>query len=164
MNFDPIIENLKSELEKIGSRIEVAEANGTKFIKTAVAFTDEPIVLSVSINFVEMPDGTLLSQIYVQVTDKLSDGARTELTKLIPPLNFFSLIGTYGIYHGSELFFKYAVALSEVDDAELRAAEAFDALTVIYSFLEGTVPLLAAFVNETMTFEQAVEKQLIEPI
>lgn len=164
MNFDAILEKLKAELENIGSKPEIAEVNGAKFLKSAVAFTDNPVALPVSINLVEASENTLIAQIYVQITDRLSDGARTELTKLIPPLNFFSLIGTYGIYGGNELFCKYAIALSEVDDAELRAAETFDALTVVYSFLDETIPLLIEFINERMTFEQAVEKQIIEPI
>ena len=164
MNFDEILEEVKAELENTGAKTEFVESNGSKFLRAAVAFTDDAIPLPVSVNLIAASGNTVIAQIYVQITDKLSDSARTELEKLIPPLNFFGLIGTYGIFKGNELFCKYSIALSEIEDAELRAAETFDALTVLYSFLDGTLPLLIEFVNEKMTFEQAVEKQLIQPI
>jgi hypothetical protein len=144
---------LKSEIEDAKMQTEIKSEGDTAWLRFIALFTDKAIPAAVDINLLTLGEDTEAASIYATLAINLTDDVKSELSKLIPSLNFYNIFGSFGIID-NQLFCKYGIALSEVDDTELRCSEILDAIVVLYAAIDNVIGMLADIVSEKKTTEQ----------
>ncbi len=158
--FDEIMNHVEQQVKSAGLNVKMITTPDGKMMRTQVPCGETDSAL-VDITALTTAAGTEVAQIYFTLTADLTENAAAELRKAFPALNFYTIIGSYGIYDGGQVYYKYAVPLSEVDDSELRASEILDAYAVAYEFLTQGYDIVMALADGKMDYETVRSKGLI---
>lgn len=161
-HYGEIFSIIENEIKSVGLEVKIIENPDGKLLRTAIPCgSSEEFTALADMALVTLGSGTELAQIYFTLTAELSEEASAELNKAFPTLNFYSIIGSYGIFNSSQVYFKYAVALSEADDAELHASEVLDAYAVAHESLCTAYDVVMAMASGALTYADAVKNELL---
>ncbi|MGN0623463.1 MAG: hypothetical protein ACI4JA_05885 [Oscillospiraceae bacterium] len=158
-----ILEQILNEIKDAKLEAKILNSDDGTLLRAIVPLgnSEDDLTALADIGIVTTANGTEIAQIYFTLTAELSDNAEAEIIKALPALNFYSLIGSYGIYDHNQVYFKYAIPISEFDDNELRASEILDAFAVSFESLSGTYDAIIALASGTMDYSTAVKSELI---
>ena len=156
------MDRVGQEIRSAGLETRIISSQDGELLRTVTPCGEDGNGSAVAdITTVVTPAGTEVAQIYFTLTADLTDAAAAELRKTFPALNFYTMIGSYGIYNGSQVYYKYAVPLSEIDDSELRAGEILDAYAVAYEFLSQSYDIIMALADGRIDHQEIVSRKLI---
>lgn len=160
--FDEIMDLVGQEIRSAGLETRIISSQDGELLRTVLPCGEDGNGSAIAdITAIAIPSGTEVAQIYFTLTAELTDAAAAELRKTFPALNFYTIIGSYGIYNGSQVYYKYAVPLSEIDDSQLRAGEILDAYAVAYEFLSQSYDIIMALADGRIDYDGVVSKKLI---
>ncbi len=154
---------LKSEIEDAKMQAEMKSEGDISWLRFIALFTNKAIPAAVDVNLISLGMNIEAAQIYATLAVNLTDDVKAELNGLLPSLNYWNVIGSFGVV-GDQLFCKYGIALSEVDDAELHCSEILDAITVLYSTIDSAFGILADVVSGNATSEKIFADGILDRI
>lgn len=158
-----IFELLLNEIGEAKLEARILNSEEGSLLRAIVPMGNDEIIRAAlaDIAIVTTARGTEIAQIFFTLTAELAENAAEEIRKAVPSLNFYSLIGSYGVYDNSQVYFKYSIALSEIDDSELRAGEILDALAASFESLNTVYDAVMTIAEGAMDYETAVQKELV---
>jgi hypothetical protein len=160
---DTLLEELEECCSDLGAETRLEEGapgqvGGT--LKAALPASENGDRMLMEIRMLRYNEDVLYLQYYTTVVADIPDAA--ELKRAVPGMNFFCMLGNYGVYEpAKQLYHKYGLLLEEQLPTEILTARAIITLGALYRTLTDVFPVVMGLSHGIITLEEAEGKGLL---